>query len=52
MLLIQLILMTDMVGFTDREIAPTQDYIEVRWCADEQIENEDILVEHLEIWVL
>ena len=42
----------DRHGWFHREIEPTQDYIEVRWCADETIENEDVLVEHLEIWVL
>ena len=42
----------DRHGWFHREIEPIQDYIEVRWCADEQIGNEDVLVEHLEIWVL
>ena len=42
----------DRHGWFHREIEPTQDDIEVRWCADEQLSVEDVYIDLLEIWVL
>ena len=35
-----------------REIPTTSDNIEVRWCANEDRSNEDVLTDQLEIWVM
>ena len=42
----------DRYGWFHREIEPTQDDIEVRWCADENRNNENVFTDRLEIWVL
>ena len=42
----------DRYGWFHREIEPTQDDIEVRWCANEDRNNEDVYTDLLEIWVL
>ena len=39
-------------GWFHREIAPSQEDIEVRWCADEARSNEDFYTDLLEIWIL
>ena len=39
-------------GWFHREIEPTDDDIEVRWCSDEPLGDEDIYVDLLEVWVL
>ena len=39
-------------GWFHREIAPSQEDIEVRWCADQERSNEDFYTDLLEIWVL
>ena len=42
-------------GWFHREITPSQEDIEVRWCADEVRSNEDVFTDHdllVEIWVL
>ena len=42
----------DRHGWFHREIEPTQDDIEVRWCSDQPRSNEDVYTDLLEIWVL
>ena len=42
----------DRYGWFHREIGPTQDDIEVRWCSDQGRGNEDVYTDLLEIWVL
>ena len=42
----------DRYGWFHREIEPTQDDIEVRWCASGARSDEDVLTDWLEIWVL
>ena len=42
----------DRYGWFHREIEPTQDDIEVRWCSNEERSNEDVYTDLLEIWVL
>ena len=39
-------------GWFHRDIAPSQEDIEVRWCSDEHRTNEDFYTDLLEIWVL
>ena len=39
-------------GWFHREIAPSQEDIEVRWCSDEIRSDEDFYTDLLEIWVL
>ena len=39
-------------GWFHRDIAPSQEDIEVRWCADQERINEDFYTDLLEIWVL
>ena len=39
-------------GWFHREIPATLDNIEVRWCADYILSNEDVLTDQLEIWVM
>ena len=39
-------------GWFHREIAPSQEDIEVRWCADQRRSDEDFYTDLLEIWVL
>ena len=42
----------DRHGWFHREIEPTQDDIEVRWCSDQKRNNEDVYTDLLDIWVL
>ena len=42
----------DRHGWFHREIEQTQDDIEVRWCGNENRNNEDVYTDWLEIWVL
>ena len=42
----------DRYGWFHQEVTTTSDDIEVRWCADEDQENEDIFTDQLEIWVM
>ena len=39
-------------GWFHREIPATSEDIEVRWCADFHLDNEDVLTDQLEIWVM
>ena len=39
-------------GWFHRDIAPSQEDIEVRWCADQSRSDEDVYTDLLEIWVL
>ena len=39
-------------GWFHQEVPTTSDDIEVRWCADEDQENEDVFTDQLEIWVM
>ena len=39
-------------GWFHREIPATSDNIEVRWCANGGLHNEDVLTDQLEIWVM
>ena len=39
-------------GWFHRDIAPSQEDIEVRWCSDEVRGSEDFYTDLLEIWVL
>ena len=39
-------------GWFHREIEPTQDCIEVRWCGNGKKSEEDVYTDWLEIWVL
>ena len=39
-------------GWFHREIPATSENIEVRWCADFHLGNEDVLTDQLEIWVM
>ena len=42
----------DRYGWFHREIEPTQDDIEVRWCSNQARNNEDVYTDLLEIWIL
>ena len=42
----------DRHGWFHREIEPTQDDIEVRWCSNQERSNENVYTDLLEIWVL
>ena len=42
----------DRHGWFHREIEPTQDDIEVRWCSNQERSNEDVYTDLLDIWVL
>jgi len=40
-------------GWFNKTVSPsTSDHIEVRWCADQDRSNEDVLTELVEIWVM
>ena len=40
-------------GWFHKTVSPsTSDHIEVRWCADQERSNEDVLTELVEIWVM
>ena len=39
-------------GWFHREIAPSQEDIEVRWCSDQDRSDEDVYTDLLEIWIL
>ena len=40
-------------GWFHKTVSPsTSDYIEVRWCADQDRDNEDVLTDLVEIWVM
>ena len=39
-------------GWFHREIPTTSDNIEVRWCAEYILDDEDVLTDQLEIWVM
>ena len=39
-------------GWFHKEVPPTTDNIEVRWCGDESRANEDVYTDIVEIWVL
>ena len=40
-------------GWFNKTVSPsTSDHIEVRWCADQERSNEDVLTELVEIWVM
>ena len=39
-------------GWFHRDIAPSQEDIEFRWCSDQVRSNEDFYTDLLEIWVL
>ena len=42
----------DRYGWFYRKIQPTNDFIELRWCADQAQSDEDFFVDVAEIWVL
>ena len=42
----------DRYGWFHQEVPTTSDDIEVRWCANEPQENEDVFTDQLEIWVM
>ena len=39
-------------GWFHRTVPSTSDHIEVRWCADQERSNEDVLTDLVEIWVM